>query len=101
VVLKTRLSGGGQLLGRAREDAEELLHHYAEVTEKVHELERRRAHDQEILASERTRSGSISVRRKIHSGVEVHIFGRRFDAQSCNPPVRLVAREKEVEVAKI
>ena len=101
VVLKTRLSGGGQLLGRAREDAEELLRQYTAVTEKVRELERRRAHDQEVLAAERTRTGCISVRRKIHSGVEVHIFGRRFDPQSCNPPVRLVAREKEVEVAKI
>jgi hypothetical protein len=40
------------------------------------------------------------VRRKIHPGVEVHIFGRRFDAQSCSPPVRLVAREREVEAAK-
>jgi uncharacterized protein (DUF342 family) len=100
VVLKSRLSGGGQLLGRAREDAEELLRQYSAVTEKVRELEHRRARDQEVLAAERTRTGSISVRRKIHPGVEVHIFGRRFDAQSCSPPVRLVAREREVEAAK-
>jgi uncharacterized protein (DUF342 family) len=100
VVLKTRMSGGGQLLGHARDDAEELLRQYSAVMEKIRELGRRRARDQEVLALERTRTGSISVRRKIHPGVEVHIFGRRFDAQTCIPPVRLVARNREVEASK-
>jgi len=101
VQLKARLSSGAQLLGRAREDAEESLKQYSAVVEKVHDLERRRTRDQEILAAERNRSGFVSVRREIHPGVEVHIFGRRFEIDSVRPPVRLVARDKEVEAAKI
>jgi len=101
VQLKSRLASGGQLLGRAREDAEETIRQYSGIVEKVHELERRRAHDQEILAADRDRTGSISVRKEIHAGVEVHIFGRRFEVESVHAPVRLVAKDKEVEAAKI
>lgn len=101
VVLKSRLAGGGQLLGNARLDAEELLKQYTSVVEKVRDLEHRRAHDQEVLAAERTRTGFISVRREIHTGVEVHIFGKRFEIESVHPPVRLVVREKDVEATKI
>lgn len=101
VVLKGRLAGGGQLLGRAREDAEETLRQYSAVTEKVRELEHRRAHAQEVLSAERTRSGTISIRREIHVGVEVHIFGHRFEIEGVKPPVRLVARDREIESSKI
>lgn len=101
MALKSRLAGGGQLLGHAREDAEELLKQYTAVAEKVKDLERRRAHDQEVLAAERTRTGFISIRREIHSGVEVHIFGKRFEIESVHAPVRLVVKDKDVEVAKI
>jgi uncharacterized protein len=101
VILKSRLAKGGQLLGNARVDAEELLKQYTQIVEKVKDLERRRAADQEVLAAERTRSGSISVRREIHTGVEVHIFGKRFEIESVHAPVRLVVKEKEVEAAKI
>ena len=100
VALKSRLAGGGQLLGHAREDAEDLLRQYTTVVEKVRDLERRRAHDQEVLVAERTRTGSIAVRREIHTGVEVHIFGRRFEIETVRPPVRLVIRDKDVEVNK-
>ena len=101
MALKSRLSGGGQLLGAARVDAEELLRQYTAVVEKVKDLERRRAHDQEVLAAERTRVGFITVRREIHTGVEVHIFGKRFEIDSVRPPIRLVVRDKDVEAAKI
>ena len=101
VILKSRLAKGGQLLGNARSDAEELLKQYTQVVEKVKDLEHRRAVDQEVLATDRTRAGFISVRREIHTGVEVHIFGKRFEIESVHAPVRLVVREKEVEAAKI
>ncbi|MBK9579633.1 MAG: DUF342 domain-containing protein [Fibrobacterota bacterium] len=101
VALKSRIAGGGVLLGRAREDAEESLRQYAGVTEKMREYERRKAHDQEILAAERTRVGAITVRRSIHPGVEVHIFGRRFEIDSVRAPVRLHVKDREVEVHKV
>ncbi|HNY31812.1 MAG TPA: FapA family protein [Fibrobacteria bacterium] len=101
VALKNRIAGGGVLLGRAREDAEESLRQYAVVVERMRECERRKAHDQEILASDRERIGSITVRRTIHPGVEVHIFGRRFEIDSVRAPVRLHVKDREVEVHKV
>lgn len=101
LALKSRISGGGVLLGRAREDAEESLRQYAVVTEKVRDLERRKTHDQEVLAAERERLGAITVRRTIHPGVEVHIFGRRFEIDSVRAPVRLHVKDREVEPHRI
>lgn len=100
VALRSRLSGGAQLLGRAREDAEETLRQYAGITERVRELERRRAHCQEILAADRQRTGWISIRKAVFSGVEVHIFGKRFEISDVRPPVKVVVRDREVETQK-
>ncbi|MBK8802656.1 MAG: DUF342 domain-containing protein [Fibrobacteres bacterium] len=101
MALKSRIAGGGVLLGRAREDAEESLRQYAVVTEKMRDYERRKTHDQEILSAERDRVGSITVRRSIHPGVEVHIFGRRFEIDSIRAPVRLHVKDREVESHRI
>lgn len=101
VELKRRMSGGGQLLGRAREDAEETLRQYAGMTEKFRDLERRRTNDQAILNAERARSGSIVVRKDIHPGVEVHIFGRRFEVEAVRAPVRLLVKDREVGAHRI
>jgi len=101
VALKSRLAGGAQLLGRAREDAEETLRQYAGVVERMRDLERRRTHCQEILAAERAREGAIIVRKAVFPGVEVHIFGRRFEITEVRPPVRVVVRDREVEAQKI
>jgi uncharacterized protein len=101
VVLKGRLGGGAHLLGRAREDAEETLRQYSAVTEKVKAMGERRAGAQAVLASDRARSGSISIHREIHVGVEVHIFGHRFEIEEVKAPVRLVAKDREIESAKI
>lgn len=101
VALKSRLAGGAQLLGRAREDAEENLRQYAGVVEKMRDLERRRIHCQGILAAERAREGSIIVRKAVFNGVDVHIFGRRFEIADVRPPVRIVVRDREVEALKI
>ena len=101
VVLRSRLAGGAQLLGRAREDAEDTLRQYAGVTERVRDLERRRLHCQGILAAERSREGSIIIRKAIFPGVDVHIFGRRFEIADVRPPVRVVVRDREVEAQKI
>lgn len=100
VALKSRLSGGAQLLGRAREDAEETLRQYAGVTERVRTLERRRTHCQEILATDRDREGWIAVRKAVFSGVDVHIFGKRFEFSDVRPPVKVVVRNREIETQK-
>jgi uncharacterized protein len=101
VALRSRLSGGAQLLGRAREDAEETLRQYAGITERVREMERRRVHCQEVLAAERQRAGWISIRKAVYTGVEVHIFGKRFEISEVRPPVKVVVRDREVEAQKI
>lgn len=101
VALRSRLSGGAQLLGRAREDAEETLRQYAGIVERMRDLERRKVHCQEILAAERAREGAIIVRKAIFSGVDVHIFGRRFEISDVRPPIKVVVRDREVEAQKI
>lgn len=101
VALKQRLGSGAQLLGRAREDAEDTLRQYTAVTEKFRELERRKLHAQEILAADRQREGAIVVRKAIYTGVDVHIFGKRFEVADVRPPVKVVVRDREVETQKI
>ena len=101
VALKQRLGTGAQLLGRAREDAEETLRQYASITEKFRDLERRRLHAQEILAADRAREGVIQVRKAVYTGVDVHIFGKRFEISEVRPPVKVIVKDREVEAHKI
>lgn len=100
VALKSRLSSGAQLLGRARDDAEETLRQYTGITERIRDLERRKTHCQEILAADRQRAGWISIRKAVFPGVEVHIFGKRFEISEVRPPVKVVVRDREVEAQK-
>lgn len=100
VALRSRLSSGAQLLGHAREDAEETLRQYSGITERMRDLERRRTHCQEVLAVDHQRTGWISIRKAVFSGVEVHIFGKRFEISEVQPPVKVVVRDREVETQK-
>ncbi len=101
VVLKSRISGGAQLLGRARDDAEETLRQYGGIVEKMKELAARRARCKEILDAEREREGAIIVRKAMFTGVDMHIFGRRFEITDVRPPVKIAVRDREVEAQKI
>lgn len=89
LAVRQRLAKGGGLLGRAREEAEESLKQYAAITALYRELAERRDKAQAVLALERVREGEIEVRKDVHPGVEMHIFGRRVEPATVRPPVRI------------
>jgi uncharacterized protein len=98
--IRKRLTSGGGLLGKAREDAEEALKQYAAVMEKLHSLQARREKAQQILTQQRNHQGSVSIRRSFQHGAELFIFGKKVPSESIHPPVRVVSRGHEVEMAR-
>ena len=100
MAIRQRLSSGGQLLGRAREDAEETLKQYSAITERFRQIEKKRASCMELLSTERVREGSVLVRRQIFPGTELHIFGKHVPVDQVNPPMRLSIEDDEIEAQR-
>jgi hypothetical protein len=100
MTIRKRLSAGGTLLGKAREDAEEALKQYAAVMEKIHSLQARREKAQAVLAQQRSHQGSVNIRRGFLHGAELFIFGKKVPSESIHPPVRVVSRGHDVEMTR-
>jgi len=100
MAVRQRISSGGQLLGRAREDAEEALKQYSAITERFRQIEKRRQACMELLAVEKVREGSILIRRQIFPGTELHIFGKHVPVDQVNPPMRLSIKDDEIEARR-
>jgi len=98
--IRKRLTTGGGLLGKALEDAQEALKQYSAVMEKMHSLQARRDKAQATLGQQRNHSGSVSIRRSFLQGAELFIFGKKVPSESIHPPVRVVSRGHEVEMAR-
>lgn len=101
LAVRQRLSSGGQLLGRAREDAEEALKHYAAITERFRQIEKRRLAIAELLSADREREGSVTIRRDMFPGAELHIFGKHVPVDQVRPPVRLSLKDDEIETRRV
>ena len=100
LVIRRRLTTGGGLLGKARDDAEGTLRQYSAVMEKIHSLQARRLKAQEVLSLQRSHQGVVSIRQKILPGVELTIFGRKVPPESIHPPVRVISRGLEIEMTR-
>lgn len=100
MAVRQRLASGGQLLGRAREDAEETLRQYSGVVERARQIEKRRQTCMEIISAERVREGAIIIRRDIFPGAELFIFGKHVPIEQVNPPVRLSIKDDEVDIRR-
>jgi len=100
MAVRQRISSGGQLLGRAREDAEEALKQYSAITERFRQIEKRRAECMELLSTERVREGSVTIRRQIFPGVELHIFGKHVPVDQVSPPTRLSIKDDQIETRR-
>lgn len=101
LAIRQRLSSGGQLLGRAREDAEEALKQYAAITERFRQIEKRRLAIAELLSADREREGSVTIRRDMFPGAELHIFGKHVPVDQVRPPARLSLKDDEIETRRV
>jgi len=101
MAIRQRLSSGGQLLGRARDDAEEALKQYAAITERFRQIEKRRQAIAVLLAADREREGSVTIRRDMFPGAELHIFGKHVPVDQVRPPVRLSLKDDEIETRRV
>ena len=101
MTIRQRLGSGGQLLGKAREDAEETLRQYSGMMERTRAMEKRRQECLEILAAEHERDGSIVVRKEIFPGTEMHIFGKHVPIEQLRLPVRLSVKDDEIETRRV
>jgi len=99
--IRQRLAAGGQLLGRARDDAEESIKQYSGLMERKRQIEKRRQECMEILASDHVREGSIVIRRDVFAGAELHIFGKHVPIEQVSPPVRLSIKDDEIETRRV
>jgi uncharacterized protein (DUF342 family) len=100
MMIKKRLTTGGGLLGKAREDAEETIRQYSAVMEKLHTLLARREKAQNTLTQQRQHQGVVSIRQRFQLGAELFIFGKKVPPESIHPPVRVISRGLEIEVTK-
>ncbi|MCB9496867.1 MAG: DUF342 domain-containing protein [Fibrobacteria bacterium] len=100
LAIRQRVSSGGGLLGRARDDAQEALQQYAAITERFRQIEKRRAECNELLSADRVREGSVTVRRQIFMGTELHIFRKVVPIDQLSPPVRLSIKDDEIETRR-
>jgi len=100
MMIKKRLTTGGGLLGKAREDAEETIRQYSAVMEKLHTLLARREKAQSTLTQQRHHQGMVSIRQRFQLGAELFIFGKKVPPESIHPPVRVISRGLEIEVTK-
>lgn len=98
--IRKRLTTGGGMLGKALEDAQESLKQYSAVMERFHSLQARREKAQTVLNQQRGHQGSVSIRRSFLHGAELFIFGKKVPSESIHPPVRVVSRGHEVEMAR-
>lgn len=101
MAVRQRLASGGQLLGKAREDAEESLRQYSGLMERIRSNEKRRQECLELLAAEWDREGAIIVRRDIYPGAELHIFGKHVPTEQVSPPVRLSLKDDQIETRRV
>lgn len=101
MTIRQRLSTGGQLLGKAREDAEESVRQYSGLMERTRAIEKRRQECLEILGAERERDGSIVVRKEIFLGTEMHIFGKHVPIDQVRLPARLSVKDDEIETRRV
>lgn len=101
MTIRQRIASGGQLLGKAREDAEESIKQYSGLMERLRSIEKRRQECLEILSAERERVGCVIIRRDIYPGVELHIFGKHVPIEQVSPPVRLSVKDDEIETRRV
>lgn len=100
MAVRQRIASGGQLLGKAREDAEDTLKQYSGLMERTRQIEKGKQECAEILSADRVHEGAIIIRRDVFPGAELFIFGKHVPIEQVNPPVRLSIKDEEVDIRR-